>query len=129
MERFPLPSEVMRIIFEKSRQLTRAEGRKRMEARISNFCEKLRRSETCWINEYVNADLEECDLSEAAIIVRKTLIPVEYTEPWRTLWIRFQEWDPTNWSGAYTGADVYTDDEDDEEEEEEEEEDPMFLPM
>jgi hypothetical protein len=102
MEHFPLPLDVMRLIFEKSRKLARADGRKRMETRICDVSQKLHRSKSHWTYEYWDANLVECEPSEAVAIIRYTRLPVEYTEPWRFLYIRCRADDPIIYcSGAY----------------------------
>jgi hypothetical protein len=62
MDRFPLPVEVMRIIFEKSRELRRKEGRGRMEPRINKFGRRLDRSRRMWTFDWWDMVTHEHDL-------------------------------------------------------------------
>jgi hypothetical protein len=91
MDRFPLPQEVMCVIFEKSRELKRVEGRNKMLPTIASFQKTFRRSLALWTIHFENPIYIPCHTPKwATTIVRSINIPLPYSRPYFTkMFIKF----------------------------------------
>jgi hypothetical protein len=91
MDRFPLPQEVMCVIFEKSRELKRVEGRNKMLPTIASFQKTFKRSLALWTIHFENPIYIPCHTPKwATTIVRSINVPLPYSRPYFTkIFVKF----------------------------------------